>query len=174
MSTERLAKLFHHRWAAPALAMLDARGGVRFVELQRSLEVGRESLRSALDALVELGYVRRNEGYGHPLRPEYLITEEGREGAELAALVAASPARESLLHKWSVPVLVQLGKPQRFSEIRAALPDVSPRALAITLRDLESVRLIRREVLPTRPPSTLYHPTDQARPIQRSVPGRRS
>jgi DNA-binding HxlR family transcriptional regulator len=153
------------------LALLNARGGVRFVELQRKLGVGRESLHRALDALVELGYVRHNDGYGHPLRPEYVMTATGRKAAVLATRVAESPAREALLRKWSVPVLAQLTKPQRFSEIRAALPGVTPRALAIALRDLESTQLVRREVLPTRPPSTVYRATPKARPIQSSVMG---
>jgi DNA-binding HxlR family transcriptional regulator len=159
MSTDRLVELFHHRWAAPALAVADARGAVRFVELQRRLGVGRESLRSALDALVDLGYVRHNEGYGHPLRPEYVITRSGRRAADLAARVATSPARETLLKKWSVPVLAQLPEPRRFSELRTSLPGVTPRALALALRDLEAARLVRREVLPTRPPSTVYRAT---------------
>jgi DNA-binding HxlR family transcriptional regulator len=62
LSTRELAALFHHRWAAPALALLSERGGVRFVELQRRLEVSGESLRRALDGLIELGYVARNPG----------------------------------------------------------------------------------------------------------------
>jgi DNA-binding HxlR family transcriptional regulator len=160
MSMERLDELFHHRWAPPALALLDTRGAVRFVELQRKLGVGRESLRRALDALVELGLVRRNEGYGHPLRPEYVLTDSGRDAAVLAARVTASPAREILLRKWSVPVLAQLPEPRRFSELRALLPGVTPRALALALRDLEVAQLVRREVLPTRPPSTVYRATD--------------
>src|SRR3954451_17843391 len=99
MSTDQLEALFHHRWAAPALALLDTRGAVRFVELQRKLGVGRESLRRAVDALIGLGYVRHNEGYGHPLRPEYVVTDSGRAAAVLAGRVAASPARETLLRK---------------------------------------------------------------------------
>ena len=156
MSTESLIALFHHRWAPPTLALLADRGGVRFVELQRTLDVGRESLRRALDALIELGYVRRNPGYGHPLRPEYVITPSGREFAGVARRASESAARETLLRKWSVPVLAELGDGRRFSELRAALPGVSPRALALALRDLEDARLVRRDVLPTRPPSTLY------------------
>jgi DNA-binding HxlR family transcriptional regulator len=162
MSTAELVNLFHHRWAAPALARLDERGGVRFVELQRTLGVGRESLRRALDGLVAMGYVRRNEGYGHPLRPDYLITETGREAAELARRVSTSAQRETLLRKWSVPVLAELEEPRRFSELRSSLPGVTPRALALALRDLESASLVRREVLPTRPPSTVYRPTRRA------------
>jgi DNA-binding HxlR family transcriptional regulator len=159
MSTVSLIRLFHHRWAAPALALLADREGVRFVELQRTLEVGRESLRNALDALLDLGYVRRNVGYGHPLRPEYLITPAGREAAGLARRVARASARETLLRKWSVPALAELREERRFSELRAALPGITPRALALALRDLETARLVHRDVLPTRPPSTVYRAT---------------
>lgn len=161
-SHAELVELFHHRWAPPALALLGQRGGARFVELQRKLGVTRESLRRALDALIVLGYVRRNEGYGHPLRPEYLITAEGLEAAGLAARVSSSKARDTLLRKWSVPVLASLPEPRRFSEVRAALPGVTPRALALSLRDLEAAGLVRREVLPTRPPSTVYRATARA------------
>src|SRR3954454_10446782 len=156
MSTADLIELFHHRWASPALALLDERRGARFVELQRKLDVGRESLRRALDALIELGYVRRNEGYGHPLRPEYVITPAGRAEAPLAARVSRAATRDTLLLKWAVPFLAQLSEPRRFSELRAALAGATPRALALALRDLEEARLVRRDVLPTRPPSTLY------------------
>ena len=58
MSTEDLIELFHHRWSAPALALLGERRGARFVELQRRLDVGRESLMRALGALIESGLVR--------------------------------------------------------------------------------------------------------------------
>jgi DNA-binding HxlR family transcriptional regulator len=159
MSTASLIALFHHRWAAPALALLADREGARFVELQRRLQVGRESLRNALDALLELGLVRRNPGYGHPLRPEYLITDKGRAVAPLAARVTRAATRQTLLRKWSVPVLAQLDEPRRFSELRGALPGVTARALALALRDLEEARLVQREVLPTRPPSTVYRAT---------------
>jgi len=159
VSTESLIALFHHRWAPPALALLADRGGARFVELQRKLDVGRESLRRALDALIELGYVRRNPGYGHPLRPEYVITASGRESAGVARRASEAATRETLLRKWSVPVLAELDDGRRFSELRSALPGVTPRALALALRDLEDARLVRREVLPTRPPSTVYRAT---------------
>jgi DNA-binding HxlR family transcriptional regulator len=162
LPVDELVDQFQHSWAAPALALLDQRGGARFVELQRKLEVTRDSLRRALDGLIALEYVRRNEGYGHPLRPEYLITDAGREAASLAARVSGSRARETLLRKWSVPVLASLDEPRRFSEIRARLPGVTPRALALALRDLEDAGLVRREVLPTRPPSTVYRATPRA------------
>jgi DNA-binding HxlR family transcriptional regulator len=166
MSTDALIDLFHHRWAPPALALLGERGGARFVELQRRLEVGRESLRRALDALVAQGYAQPNTGYGHPLRPEYVTTAPGRQAAALAARVLAAGNPDVLLRKWSVPVLAELGPARRFSELRAALTGVTPRALAITLHDLEDAGLVRREVLSTRPPSSLYRPTTAGRRVQ--------
>src|SRR5947208_12763974 len=97
MSTAELIELFHHRWAPPALALLGERGGARFVELQRRLDVGRESLRRALDSLLDAGLARRNEGYGHPLRPEYVLTAKGRRAARAAAGVVAAGDPEALL-----------------------------------------------------------------------------
>ena len=170
MSTQDLIELFHHRWAPPALVLLDDRGGARFVELQRKLEVGRESLRRALDGLLELGYVRRNPGYGHPLRPEYVITVSGRAAVPLARAVLQAGDPETLLKKWSAPVLSVLGEERRFSELRAALPGVTPRALALALRDLEDARFVRREVLPTRPPSTVYRATARGRRVFGAAP----
>ncbi len=168
MSTGELIRLFHYRWAAPALVLLDERGGARFVELQRRLGVGRESLRRALEALIDLGYVRRNTGYGHPLRPEYLLTPTGRRPAALAGRVLAAGEPELLLRKWTVPLLAELGTERRFSELRASL-GVTPRALALALQDLEAGRLLRREVVATRPPSTLYRPTARGRRIQAAL-----
>jgi len=166
MTTQALIELFHHRWAAPALALLGERGGARFVELQRRLGVGRESLRRALDALLESGLARRNEGYGHPLRPEYVLTPKGRSAAPVAAGVVAAGDPDALLRKWSVPVLAELGDERRFSELRAGLGDVTPRALALALRDLEDAGYVRREVQATRPPSTVYRPTARGRRVQ--------
>jgi len=89
MSTAQLIELFHHRWSPPALALIAERRGARFVELQRGLGVGRDSLRRALDALVDQGLVRANEGYGHPLRPEYVPTRRSEAAADVARRVAA-------------------------------------------------------------------------------------
>jgi DNA-binding HxlR family transcriptional regulator len=173
MSTDDLIELFHHRWAPPALALLGERGGVRFVELQRKLGVGRESLRRALDTLVDLDYARPNPGYGHPLRPEYVATATGRVAASLAARVLAAGEQEVLLRKWSVPVLAELREARRFSELRARLTGVTPRALALALQDLEAAGLVRREVRPTRPPSSFYRSTAAGRRVQRALASER-
>ena len=135
MSIEELIALCHHRWSAPVLAELGRTRGARFVVLVNSLGVGRASLQRTLTALVELGLVRRNPGYGHPLRPEYLLTPQGEEAASRCGrlLAAADGKAGVLLRKWSLPVLLALRGNERFSELREALPGITARALARAL-----------------------------------------
>ena len=91
MSIQELIAIFHHRWSAPVLAELLRQKGSRFAALSGTLGVGRESLRRTLDSLLALGLVARNPGYGHPLRPEYVLTSRGEDAARrCAALLAAA------------------------------------------------------------------------------------
>jgi DNA-binding HxlR family transcriptional regulator len=169
VSIEELIALCHHRWSTPVLAELGRTGGARFVVLVNRLGVGRASLQRALAALVELGLVRRNPGYGHPLRPEYVLTPEGEEAAvRCARLLAAVDGKSGvLLRKWSLPVLVALCDNARFSELREALPGITARALALALKDLERTGLVTRRVEETYPPSTVYAATAEAARLQR-------
>src|SRR4051794_32697353 len=150
--------LTHHRWALPVLAEIERTSGSRFVTLGRRLGVGGDSLRRTLAALQEEGLVERNTGYGHPLRPEYVLTARGSAVAPgCAALLESARGHENvLLKKWSLPVLARLERPRRFSELRAQLVDVTPRALALTLRELEAAGLVRREVTNDYPPAVRY------------------
>ena len=59
--------------------------------------------------------------------------------------------------KWSILMIMILAtRPQRFSELRRAIRDISKRMLTQTLRDLERDGLITRHVFPTKPPSVEY------------------
>ncbi len=124
VSIQDLIALFHHRWSAPVLAELLHQKGSRFVTLGNTLGVGRESLKRTLDSLIALGLVGRNPGYGHPLRPEYVLTRRGHGVATRCAklLAALDGTTELALRKWSLPVLAALRRPSRFSELQAALP----------------------------------------------------
>jgi DNA-binding HxlR family transcriptional regulator len=161
-----LVTLCHHRWSLPVLAEIGRTRGSRFATLAGRLGVTGESLRRTLAYLQAEGLVERNPGYGHPLRPEYLLTAAGRRVAPRAAgLLEAIAGREDVgLRKWSLPVLAELGEPRRFSELRAALP-ATPRALALALKDLEGAGLVRRTVTDDRPPQVRYEATAAARPI---------
>ena len=169
MSIRKLIELFHHRWAAPILAELERQRGARLVVLVNRLGAPRDTVRRTLDTLVEAGLVQRNPGYGHPLRPEYVLTPEGEPVARRCVrLLDAIGGRADLgLKKWSMPVLVALGGATRFSELRAALPGVTPRALAIALKDLQAAGLATREVLAAYPPSTAYRLTDEGHRVRR-------
>jgi DNA-binding HxlR family transcriptional regulator len=170
MST--VVALFHNRWSVPILAELHRQRGSRFVTLTRKLGLSRESLRRTLGALIEGGLVGRNPGYGHPLRPEYVLT---RAGGPIAAgcrpLVETLRRRgleEVALKKWSMPTVLALAEgPLRFSELREALQSVSPRALALSLKDLEAAGLIDRRVTDDYPPSTFYRLTPSGKPLAR-------
>ena len=161
MST--LVTLCHHRWSIPVLAEIRRTGGSRFATLLGRLGVAGESLRRTLAYLQDEGLVERNPGYGHPLRPEYVLTAGGRELAPHAADLAASLGRHEdvALKKWSLPVLAALDEPRRFSELRSRLP-ATPRALTLALKDLQADGLVRRHVTDEYPPQVRYEATRAA------------
>jgi DNA-binding HxlR family transcriptional regulator len=167
-----ITRLFHHRWAAPILAELHRSKGSRFVTLSNRLGLGRESLRRTLTALIEAGLVMKNPGYGHPLRPEYVLTERGRAVAPACARLIATldrlGANDVGLKKWSMPAVLALAEGDcRYSELRKRLPGVTPRALTLALKDLGAAELVERRVMPDYPPATIYRLRPKARPLAR-------
>ncbi len=157
------------RWLMPLLAAMDELGGaVRFAVLARRLPVSRSMLSSGLDNLAEEGWVSRNPGHGHPLRPEYLLTEAGRPIAAWCARVMAE--REGLgleagdLGRWSLPLLHRLDPGRkRFSRLQAELRPITPRALSLTLKQGLAVDLVERRLEETFPPLPLYSLTARGR-----------
>jgi DNA-binding HxlR family transcriptional regulator len=146
------------------LAELHRGYGGRFVNLTHSLGISRESLSRTLAFLTEADLIQRNPGHGHPLRPEYLLTDMGARIAEPAAaltdLLNELGASDLGLKKWSLPILVTLTDgDRRFSELRNALPGTSNRALTLSLKDLESAELVIRTVTTGYPPTTSYGAT---------------
>jgi DNA-binding HxlR family transcriptional regulator len=161
-----ISQLVHHRWSPPVLAELLRSSGARFVALERRVGVSRESLRRTLAALIDAGLVERNPGYGHPLRPEYVLTEEGKRVAAVCARLLAEleGIEDAALRKWSLPVVAALGsRPRRFSQLRVALPEVSARALSLALKDVAAAGLVERIVTLDYPPATVYRPTGRGR-----------
>ena len=166
MST--LVALFHNRWSVPILAELHRQRGSRFVTLARTLGMSRESLRRTLAALIESGLVGRNPGYGHPLRPEYVLTRRGDRIAArsrpLVGLLRDRGLEEVGLKKWSMPVVYALShEPLRFSELRERLEGISPRALALALKELDAAGVVERRVTDDYPPATSYRLAADAR-----------
>jgi DNA-binding HxlR family transcriptional regulator len=172
--------LCHRRWSLPILAELQREvrpgggGGAKFVTLANRLNLSRETLRDTLDDLIARDYLMRNPGVGHPMRPEYLLTEAGHDaGPAAAALIKAlheHDLEDVALRKWSLPVLYVIAQGlARFGHIRSALPGLTSRALALALKDLHTAQLIRRSVTHEHPPGAVYEPAIRSRKLARML-----
>jgi DNA-binding HxlR family transcriptional regulator len=162
--TDRLMALFRRRWACPILAELHRGEGAKFVTLVNRLESNPGAMRQALDEMLDLGWIRRNPGYGHPLRPEYLLTRSGERLAPACALldgaITSLGVRDIALRKWSMPVLYVIGEgPTRFTEIPRALGGVTDRAVSLALKDLADAAMIARRLIDGPPPGSVYGAT---------------
>lgn len=80
----------------------------------------------------------------------------------------ACPVRNILARlcdKWTLLVLYLLDRSEsgalRFSELRHAIPDISQKMLAMTLRTMEEDGYIRRTIFPEIPPRVEYALTDR-------------
>ena len=91
--------------------------------------------------------------------------------ALLAEIDALGPeARAALLRKWSLPVALALAAGSgRFTDIKSALPGVTARALAQTLKGLEAEALVERRILEEYPPRPRYDLHDAARALLPSL-----
>lgn len=175
-----LTRLLENRWAVPVLAELHrgsagvsglAGGGAKFVTLAHRLGVSRDALSRTLAQLIDLGWVERNPGYGHPIRPEYLLSARGVslaracDGLMLSIDALGGEARDALLRKWSLPVAMAMAAgSSRFSNLKAALPGVTARSLALALKQLEGSGLVVRRVIEREyPPRPTYALSDAAR-----------
>ena len=122
--------------------------------------------------------MERNPGYGHPLRPEYLLTPVGARIASHCAPVLDglrdADAEGVGLKKWSLAVVLALaGKRwRRFSELREELAGITARALTMTLKDLAAAGLVERTVTDVYPLATAYRLTPRGAPLV--APVRRS
>ena len=167
---DRFVALFHRRWAVPVLAELARARGAKFVTLSKRLGAGRETLRATLDHLIEEGWVVRNPGYGHPMRPEYLLTPDGEclapSSSRLLRTVRRLDVEPLAFRKWTMPVAYVLGRDHhRFGELRGELHTITPRALALSLKDMEDRGLVDREIIDDYPPVSSYRLHPRARSI---------
>lgn len=69
--------------------------------------------------------------------------------------------------KWAMLVLCILSENEttRFNAIAKALPDISPKVLTETLKNLEKSHLVKRELFAEIPPRVEYSLTDMGRSL---------
>lgn len=93
-----------------------------------------------------------------------------KENLKKFADIDACPVRHILSRitgKWSVLILCILAENEitRFSEIGRALPDISPKVLSSTLKNLEADGLIYRNLYAEIPPRVEYSLTPMGRSL---------
>lgn len=160
MSWEELKILTEYRWGPYVLRELRRTDGCKFVTLVERLKANDVTIRRLLAFLIENGLVMRNPGYGHPARPEYILTPSGESSAASSELLLAKLEKHSLEHllnnRHALPLLVAIGgRHLRFAEIKTLLA-VTPRSLSLLLNELQNQRLLVREVTTNQPPQVKY------------------
>ena len=175
MDIHSLVNITTRAWALPILAAL--RRGVpgRQAPLLHATGAGRSAFAQSMQHLIDLGVVERNPVYGHPLRPEFRLTEQGVKTAAIAQKIhAATPANGGILLRrtWTVPVLATLDTPRRFNDIQRGLQTITDRALSQSLRQLEDHHWIKRTVdVAAHPPRPLYAPINDGAVISQIMRG---
>ena len=96
--------------------------------------------------------------------------------AELIKRLPARPAERALrviFGRWKAVILCHLfDRPQRLSELRRLIPDVSQKVLVQQLREMEEHGLVHREVFRQVPPRVDYSATElglSLEPVLRSL-----
>ena len=149
------------RWLVPLMAHVGAGEGSRFAMMLAALGLSRSALAASLAELQEAGWLARNPGHGHPLRPEYVLTKTGAPIAAFCERVMTQRERLGLtpgqMPRWSLPLISKLGRDRaRFSALRASLAPVTPRALSLTLKQMLSTDLVDRALEDEFPPIAIY------------------
>lgn len=149
VSPAELRQLSMGRWVIPILAAMEGEAGSRFGVLARRLPISRSVLSNHISLLERFGWISHNPGHGHPLRPEYLLTADGRRLAgwcerliDQRLLLGIAPAGSG---RWTLPVVCELdGRSRRFSELEQCLAPITPRALSLTLKQMRFEELVER------------------------------
>ncbi len=160
------------RWVVPVMALLFERKGEKFVALWRGLGASQGGIRAALSYTTERGWVERNPGYGHPMRPEYVLTKDGlRVGRACSQIIKALDSVPwKGLSKWSMAVLlVLMSGPCRFNELAKAAEGITDRALVMCLKPLVAHGLVARKVVETYPPTVTYSLTSAGRTVVKPI-----
>lgn len=156
-------------WSVSILAAFHEGVPGRQAPLLTATGAGRTSFAQSLNHLIEIGLAERNPGYGHPLRPEFRLTEEGVTAAKLAHQIQLAGQEDgaSLLRRsWTVPILATLQEPLHFGGIKTGLVKITDRALSQSLKLMGTANWIAREVSDEMwPPRPIYRPVNAGEAI---------
>ncbi|WP_164523713.1 winged helix-turn-helix transcriptional regulator, partial [Sphingomonas koreensis] len=150
LSPAVLQLLSASRWAIPVLALLSREQGSRFAVIERRFGLSRNSLTRTLAYLREQGWVMPNPGYGHPLRPEYVLSDAGRAIGAACERIEGVRIRLGLeapdLSRWTLPVAGGLEDEwTRFNALQTRLAPVTSATRPARVCSVMEVRPVRRE-----------------------------
>jgi len=173
MDIGSLAKLTSKAWSLKILALLHSGVPGRQAPLIAAAKASRSAFAASLCHLIDLGMLEKNPGHGHPLRPEFRLTDKGKVFAGLAhRILEAAPgdaASSVLKRSWTVPVLAVTGAPRRFTAIKTGL-GITDRALSQTLCVLEDQAWLRRDIdVAQRPPLPTYQAVNAGLKISKAI-----
>lgn len=174
ISPAQLALLTHRQWALPALAELHQMEGAKFITLMHRLNAHHAAVRQTLNELIALGLAVPNPGYGHPLRPEFVLTPAGEQVGPACVRVQETLRRLRLVElsrrKWTLPTVLAVHRGyRRFGEIRGVLVTATDRALAISLERLTGADVLTMAQRDGRTLRTGYCAAPAAAAIGRSL-----
>lgn len=174
MDIKTLVKLTSRAWSLNILALLHAGMPGRQAALLAETGAGRTAFAASLAHLVQLGLLERNPGHGHPLRPEFRLTDAGIQAADIASRIvnAVPDDREFALlrRNWVVPILALTERPQRFSAMRSGLSTITDRALSTSLHQLEERAWLQRDIDTTsRMPFPTYCAVNEGLAINQAI-----
>jgi DNA-binding HxlR family transcriptional regulator len=147
-------------WAIPILSNLHAGVAGRQAPLLAATGASRTAFAQSMDHLITIGLLERNPGYGHPLRPEFRLTELGVTAAAIAdkiQSVTADKDQDLIRRSWTLPVLTAINRPCHFGDIKRNLGTITDRALSQSLKTMEVRNWVHRNVdKAARPPRPIY------------------
>jgi len=160
MDITSLVNITSRAWAFSILSNLHDGVPGRQAPLLAATGASRTAFAQSMEHLVEIGLLERNPGHGHPLRPEFRLTQQGLRAAAIANRVLRASRvedRDLLRRSWTLPVLTTLQSPSHFNEIKRNLLTITDRALSQSLKSMEERKWVQRSVsIAARPPRPIY------------------
>lgn len=174
MDIALLVKITSKAWSLKILSLLHSGVAGRQAPLIAATGASRSSFAASLEHLGKLGLLERNPGHGHPLRPEFRLTTEGKVAAAMASriveLVPEGSDFSMIRRSWVVPILAVTETPKRFSMIKTGLGNITDRALSQSLYLLEDQEWLKRDFnLAERRPFPTYQAINRGEDITKAI-----
>lgn len=160
-------------WAVPILSALQGGVAGRQAPLLAATGANRTAFAQSMEHLISIGFLERNPGYGHPLRPEFRLTQVGVKAAAIAHRIqniAANEDQPLLRRSWTLPVLTAIHAPRPFNLIRRRLHPITDRALSQSLKSMEARNWVCRDIdVTARPPRSIYRAVNTGKRISQTI-----